>query len=171
MKRRRHNSKNIGFIVAILMKIFIPTTKYIIVFYLILLCSCQRSIAINTNSGIKKYRKPLAPLESLPLGKKQHNISAQRAYIAWQVEHDNLVSSLNRGRLAVYESHRRILGHLDTLIQTQSYSISRMLKAYQELYINLLDEVERNVSSRILEKKYHHLKQEILNCLNQKPTT
>lgn len=151
------------------MKIFIPT--YIIMFYFILLCSCQRSIAINTNSGVRKYRKPLVPLESIPLGKKQHNISAQRAYIAWQVEHDNLVASLNRGRLAVYESHRRILGHLDTLIQTQSHSIGRMLKAYQELYINLLDEVERNVSSRILEKKYNHLKQEIQNCLSQQPTT
>ena len=134
----------------------------IYLFFLFLAFACQRSVYFQTNTKKYTYRNPIAPLEHIPLG-KQMQPTMKNAYLQWQVEHDNIVQSLEQNKLAVYEAHRRVQYHLDTMISIQSPRIARQLQAYQKLYNNLLDEVEKRVPTRILENKYRHLKREIQN--------
>ena len=128
---------------------------------LIILASCTTSNSVVTNSETTTYRSPLSPLESLPSVLKKNNvqnISQEEIYIAWQVEHNNIIKNLNQSRLAVLEAHRRTTGHLKSLMNSENY---RFLKNYLEIYDSLLAEEKRGTPSRILERKYKILQEEI----------
>ena len=125
-------------------------------------CSKQTMMAGGRS---QTYRAPVSPLESAAkiLTNPHHSMTLQQTYIAWQVEHDNLTSSLNHSHLAMLEAHRRTVGHLKNIIRF--YPTDRMLHSYLELYSSLLAESERNPPPRVIKRKYKILKQQIQKLL------
>ncbi len=132
--------------------------RWALIFFLWIV-ACNSSNVVNTHSEKIVYRSSLSPLDALPLGNgNKIMMSDQESYIAWQVEHENIVKSLYKNRLGLLESHRRATGHLKNLKNSGNY---RILDKYLEDYNALLEEFQKGIPLRILEKKYYTLAQEI----------
>lgn len=123
------------------MKFFLATALFLI--------ACQNNTYKHDNS----YRESIDPLGQLfPVSNSNTSQSFKRSYISWYKEHENLVSNIGKSKLAVYESNRRVIGHLTSLMlfmrKKQRYSI----ESYIKLYNNLIKEGDMRISHRILEK-------------------
>ncbi|NUM37347.1 MAG: hypothetical protein HUU50_22620 [Candidatus Brocadiae bacterium] len=134
---------------------------------LLFLIGCSSSNTVAMNSQKIAYRSAVSPLESLPsLANQNHGIARtkEEIYVSWQVEHNNIVKNLNTNKLAFLEAHRKATGHLNSL---KDYKNGRILDSYLEIYANLLEEAQRRTPTRILEKKYFILQQEIQKKLQE----
>lgn len=131
------------------------------------LCQCASGRSVDVSSREYKYRGPIDPMSHLPLSSKDPLLpSFRQIYISWRVEHDNLASALDQGRLFMLESHRRVVGHLSAMDAFLSIEKKRVLKEYRRLYDHLLLEVESGSSSRVMRYKYNSIKNEIMAFLN-----
>jgi len=83
-----------------------------------------------------------------------------RFYVAWQVEHDKIVAALGKSRLGCYEAHHQTIAHLRELAKFH-ITLQRELPKYIQEYDFLLKQHDRGISTRMLERKYKSLKQQI----------
>ena len=71
----------------------------------LMLLHCGNLTSVSTKSSTISYREPIDPLgkASEAVGRR-HSSDYHHSFLGWQVEHDNIVSAQEYGRLAVLES-------------------------------------------------------------------
>jgi hypothetical protein len=128
---------------------------------------CAQNAFVTGKSEVIYYRGALDPLGSIASTIGNGNLlpSYHQCYISWRVEHDNIVSSIGQGRLAILEAHRRATGHLQAMSYYLKIEKKRKLENYIRLYRDLLVEIELETPKRVMVRKYALLKETIVTLL------